>query len=51
VNYARFTGDDKPSSVPYIWDKDMKKFLGLMNEDLASAAGQSLAYFLGAPLA
>jgi len=51
VNYARFTGDDRPSSVPYIWPKDMKNLLGLMNQDLASAAGQSQAYFLGTPLA
>jgi hypothetical protein len=51
VNYARFAGDDEPVGVPYIWAKDMKKLLGLMNEDLASAAGESQAYFIGAPLA
>jgi hypothetical protein len=51
VNYARYTGDDKPVGVPYIWSKDMKKLLGFMNEDLASAADQSQAYFIGTPLA
>ena len=51
LNYARFTGEDRPSGVPYIWAKDMKRLLGFMNADLASAAGQSQAYFLGAPLA
>ncbi len=29
----------------------MKKLLGFMKEDLASAAGQSQAYFMGTPLA
>jgi len=51
LNYARYTDDKMPGGVPYIWPRDMKKLMGYMNEDLASAAGQSQAYFLGAPLA
>jgi hypothetical protein len=51
LNYARYTADEMPGGVPYIWPEDMKKLMGLMNDDLARAAGQSQAYFIGAPLA
>jgi lysophospholipase L1-like esterase len=51
LDYDRLTKDTRPTAVPYIIPKDMKKLMGLMNDDLASAAAQSQAYFLPAPLA
>ena len=51
LNYAAYAREETPEEVAYIWPKDMQKLMGLMNEDLASAAGQSQAYFLGTPLA
>jgi len=51
LDYDRLTKDTRPTEVPYIIPKDMKKLMGLMNDDMTMAAGQSQAYFLGAPLA
>jgi len=51
LDYDRLTKDVTPTEVPYVVPKDMKRLMGLMNGDLAAAAGQSQAYFLGAPLA
>jgi hypothetical protein len=51
LDYARYAKEETPQEVAFIWPKDMKKLMGLMNEDLASAAAQSQAYFLGTPLA
>jgi len=51
LNYAAYDREETPQEVAYIWPKDMRRLMGLMNEDLASAAGQSQAYYLGTPLA
>jgi len=50
LNYAVMVGDSTQRGEPFIKAKDMRKLMGLMNQDLASAAGDSQAYFLGAPL-
>ena len=50
LDYDRMTGDTTWRGEPFIKGKDMKKLMGLMNQDLAEAAGESQAYFLGTPL-
>ena len=50
LDYARMTGDTTWRGEPFIKAKDMKKLMGLMNQDMAEAAGESQAYFLGTPL-
>jgi len=49
LNYALLAGDSSKGER-FIRAKDMKKLMGLLNQDLASAAGESHAYFLAAPL-
>jgi len=51
LNYERYARGEVSPGSSNIAPKDMKKFMGLMNEDLAIAAGQSQAYYLGVPLA
>jgi len=50
LDYARMTGSTTWGGEPFIKAKDMKNLMGLMNQDMAEAAGESHAYFLGAPL-
>jgi hypothetical protein len=50
LDYARMTGDTTWGGEPFIKAKDIKKLMGLMNQDMAEAAGESQAYFLGTPL-
>jgi hypothetical protein len=50
LDYARMTGNTTWGGEPFIKAKDMKNLMGLMNQDMAEAAGESHAYFLGAPL-
>jgi hypothetical protein len=50
LNYASMVDDSTSKGEPFIRAKDMRKLMGLMNQDLASASGESQAYFLGAPL-
>ena len=50
LDYSRMTGDSIWGGEPFIKAKDMKKLMGLMNQDMAEAAGESQAYFLAAPL-
>jgi hypothetical protein len=50
LNYARLTTDQR-SYPPFIRDRDMKKLMGLLNDDLADVARQSGAAFLTSPLA
>jgi lysophospholipase L1-like esterase len=48
--YTKMTDDSTWRGEPFIRAKDMKKLMGLMNQDMARAAGESQAYFLGTPL-
>ncbi len=48
--YSKMTEDTTWRGEPFIKAKDMKKLMGLMNQDMAHAAGESQAYFLGTPL-
>jgi len=50
LDYARMTSNTTWGGEPFIKAKDMKKLMGMMNQDLAAAAGESQAYFLGTPL-
>jgi hypothetical protein len=50
LNYAAMAGDSTSKGEPFVRAKDMRKLMGLMNQDLASAASESQAYFLDAPL-
>lgn len=50
LDYARMTGDTTWGGEPFIKAKDMKNLMGLMNQDMEEAAGESHAYFLGTPL-
>jgi hypothetical protein len=50
LDYRKMTGDTTWGGEPFIKAKDMKKLMGLMNQDMAEAAGESQAYFLGTPL-
>jgi lysophospholipase L1-like esterase len=49
LNYAQLTSE-YVGDLPFIKQKDTKKLMILMNEDLAHAAGESGADFIGAPL-
>jgi hypothetical protein len=50
LNYSIMQGDSTSNGEPFIRAKDMRKLMALMNQDLASAAAESQAYFLGVPL-
>ena len=49
MNYTRLTAE-RIGDMPFIKEKDTKKLMALINEDLARAAGESGADFIAAPL-
>ena len=50
LNYAMLTADSPYGWLPFVKDKDVKKLMALMNQDLAAAAASSGALFVDAPL-